>query len=196
MEAEKLKLLQDGNRLRKELNLAVRWRVLTSKGGIARIVAYQDARDYQKALDYVCGPNDWENEPMNLNGKMYMQVRIKIDDNWVSKSDVGTETSIESVKGEASDAFKRACVMWGLFRDLYDYDYIVLNFDTRNSWPLTKENEPLKTPEAISLYCNGISKPMGTLMTLYNQIGKGPVTGSEKLLNAFSILKEYIKENF
>ena len=195
MEASKLKLLQDGNKLRKELNLVVRWRVLTSNGGKARIVAYQDARDYQKALDYVCGPDSWENEPMNLNGKMYMQVRIRIDDNWISKSDVGTETSIESVKGEASDAFKRACVVWGLFRDLYDYDYIVLDFDTRDKCPVTPDGIKLKTPDAISTYCNGISKPMGSLINLYKTIGTNVVNENEQLLNAFGVIKEYIKQN-
>ena len=45
---EQIKKLQDSRSLRKELNIPIRWRVLTTKGGICRITAYQDARDVQK----------------------------------------------------------------------------------------------------------------------------------------------------
>ena len=38
----------------------------------------------------------------------------------VTKSDCGTETDVEAEKGQASDAFKRAGVMFGIGRDLYD----------------------------------------------------------------------------
>mgnify|MGYP003322949169 CR=1 FL=1 len=38
---------------------------------------------------------------------------------WVAKSDVGVESNTEAEKGQASDAFKRACVCWGSGRELY-----------------------------------------------------------------------------
>lgn len=38
---------------------------------------------------------------------------------WASKEDCGTESNTEKEKGEASDSFKRACVNWGLGRELY-----------------------------------------------------------------------------
>ncbi len=38
---------------------------------------------------------------------------------WVWKSDCGTESNYEEKKGESSDSFKRACVNWGIGRELY-----------------------------------------------------------------------------
>jgi hypothetical protein len=40
----------------------------------------------------------------------------------VSKMDCGTESNVEKQKGEASDAFKRAAVQFGIGRDLYNLD--------------------------------------------------------------------------
>lgn len=45
---EQLKKLQNSSLIREELGISIRWRILTAKGGKARIVAYQDARDVQK----------------------------------------------------------------------------------------------------------------------------------------------------
>lgn len=190
---EQLLKLQDSKKLREELNIVVRWRVLTSKGGISRIVAYQDARDVQKVLDHVCGPENWENEPSNINGKLYMAIRIRTESGWVSKSDVGTETAVEAVKGEASDAMKRAAVAWGIFRDIYEYDYIVLKNNGKD--PLTEDGKPLLTPDAITLYCNGISSKMGMLIKLYNSL-KPDVDRPEnsEVLKAFAEIKKYIKK--
>ena len=36
--------------------------------------------------------------------------------------DCGTESNVEKQKGEASDAFKRAAVHFGIGRDLYNLD--------------------------------------------------------------------------
>lgn len=189
---EDLLRLQDSHKLRQELHIALRWRVLTSKGGVARITAYQDARDVQKVLDHVCGPDCWENEPLNINGKLYMSIRIKTEDGWVSRSDVGTESNIEAVKGEASDALKRAAVMWGIFRDIYDIDYIVLKFDGK--YPLTNEGVQLQTPEAINLYCNGVSEPMGHLVSIYKAL-RNRIEERIEIRNLILTLKEFINEN-
>ena len=43
---------------------------------------------------------------------------------WVWKVSNGTESDYESEKGEYSDAFKRACFMWGMGRQLYDFPQI------------------------------------------------------------------------
>lgn len=180
--------LQDSKKLREELGLQIRWRALTNKGGITKLCAYQDSRDVQKVLDHVCGITGWENEPMNLNGKLYMQIRIKTDSGWVSKADVGTETNVEAVKGEASDAFKRAAVMFGIFRDLYDMDYIVLKNNGRE--PVTEDGTPLLTPEAINLYCNNISSAMGLLRRLYQELPK-PIP--DDIIQSLAKLKEYVR---
>lgn len=53
---------------------------------------------------------------------MLCSIGIKIGEEWVWKTDGGTETDIESEKGELSDSFKRAGVKWGIGRFLYDMD--------------------------------------------------------------------------
>lgn len=190
---EDLRKLQNSDLLRKELNLVIRWRILTAKGGVARIVAYQDSRDVQRILDHVCGPENWSNEPRNLDGKIYMTIGINTqDEGWVYKNDVGTETAVEAVKGEASDAFKRAAVMWGIFRDIYDIDYIVLEYNGK--YPVTPDKIELKTPESITLYCNSINEPMGHLRKLYFSM-RHKVDASKDMLSIFEQLKTFINES-
>jgi len=188
-----LRKLQNSDALRSELNLVIRWRILTAKGGKARLVAYQDSRDVQRVLDHVCGPENWSNEPRNLDGKIYMTIGINtLDEGWVYKNDVGTETAVEAVKGEASDAFKRAAVMWGIFRDIYDLDYILLEHNGKN--PVTPDGMELKTPEAITLYCNGISEPMGYLRKLYFSI-RNKIGENQEVISALEQLKKFINES-
>lgn len=43
---------------------------------------------------------------------------------WIAKQDVGTESYTEKEKGQASDSFKRACVNWGIGRELYSAPFI------------------------------------------------------------------------
>ena len=43
---------------------------------------------------------------------------------WIGKEDTGTESNTEADKGLASDSFKRACVNWGIGRELYTAPFI------------------------------------------------------------------------
>lgn len=184
--------LQDSAYIRRELGIDVKWRILTSKGGKARIVAYQDSRDVQNALDGMLGSSNWTNEARNINGKLYMAIGISIQgEGWVYKMDVGVETSIEAVKGEASDALKRAAVMWGLFRDCYQMEYIVLDVNGKD--PVTPDGEILRTPDAIAAYCNSISAPMGYLKRYYNSV-KSVLATNQEAMNALKVLTNFTKE--
>jgi hypothetical protein len=81
---------------------------------------YVDARFCMDRLDDVMGPANWQDKYREVKGGIVAAVGIRIGDEWVWKEDVGTESTIEAVKGNYSDAFKRACVKWGIARDLYD----------------------------------------------------------------------------
>lgn len=93
------------------------------------LLLYKDARCDMRILDAVVGPLNWkrehvirENVIQNMRTMVnYCKVSIFNDTvgEWVSKEDVGTESNTENAKGEASDAFKRACVNWGIGRELY-----------------------------------------------------------------------------
>lgn len=110
--------------LRKEI--PYRWKVQTSKQWGCECVAYIDARQVMDLLDDVMGPGNWQDEYRNVAGNVYCDLSIRIGDEWVSKSDCGTESTFESAKGQASDAFKRAAVKWGIGRFLYRLDSVRL----------------------------------------------------------------------
>ena len=82
-------------------------------------VPYCDARQVADVLDRVCGIDGWQCKYEDIGGNTYCHIGINIGGEWVWKSDCGKESSIEKEKGEASDAFKRAGVKWGIGRFLY-----------------------------------------------------------------------------
>lgn len=84
-------------------------------------VAYVDSRDVMALLDEVCGPDGWQSDYKQVKNSMYGGIAIRSESGeWVWKWDCGDETDIEGKKGEASDAFKRAAVKWGVGRFLYE----------------------------------------------------------------------------
>jgi hypothetical protein len=83
-------------------------------------LSYIDARFAMERLDASVGPENWQDVYRDVDGGVEAGVGIKVDDTWVWKYDVGIRSKIEPVKGGYSDAFKRACVKWGIGRDLYD----------------------------------------------------------------------------
>ncbi len=97
-----------------------------NKGGYATILAYKDARYDMNVLDEVVGPENWCKSYEVKDGRLYCTVSIYNAETkqWVSKQDVGTESNTEAEKGQASDAFKRACFNWGIGRELYDFPLI------------------------------------------------------------------------
>ena len=97
-----------------------------NKGGYATILAYKDARVDMNRLDAVYGVEGWQKKYEVINNHLFCSVGIYSEklNQWVWKQDVGTESNTEKEKGEASDAFKRACFNLGIGRELYDYPLI------------------------------------------------------------------------
>ena len=86
-------------------------------------LAYIDARDVMDRLDAVCGPEGWQDEYLDVgNGATCCRIGVKVDGEWVWKSDGAGRTDYEGDKGQFSDAFKRAAVKHGIGRYLYGYD--------------------------------------------------------------------------
>lgn len=104
---------------------AVSWRAqsLTQAGDKALALAYIDARDVMRRLDEACGPEGWEDSYVETpKGRLICTIRLRVGDDWVSKSDGAGNTDVEGDKGAISDAFKRCAVKWGIGRYLYDID--------------------------------------------------------------------------
>jgi hypothetical protein len=97
-----------------------------NKGGYATILAYKDARVDMKRLDDVYGVEGWQKKYDLIDNHLFCSVGIWSDKSsqWIWKQDVGTESNTEKEKGEASDAFKRACFNLGIGRELYEYPLI------------------------------------------------------------------------
>ena len=139
MKQEKINLKD----LQKEL--PYKWRVQSARYGKASCVAYIDARDAQDLLDDVVGPGNWATEYYQANGLLMCKVGILVDGHWVWKSDTGSESNVEKDKGHASDAFKRACVSWGIGRFLYrlDIQQIPTKEYKGKEYPYAKEKDKI-----------------------------------------------------
>jgi hypothetical protein len=84
-------------------------------------LAYLDARDVMDRLDAVCDPGGWQSEHYAAGGgRLACKIGIKVDDEWIWKSDGAGESQFEAEKGAFSGALKRAAVCWGIGRYLYD----------------------------------------------------------------------------
>lgn len=107
------------NELKKPFpEVAIHWRVGATTGdkskGIA--LAYIDARDVMERLDFVCGLGNWQ---CRYPFAGCCEIGVKIDGEWIWKSNGAGVTDYEAEKGQFSDAFKRAAVMWGVGQYLY-----------------------------------------------------------------------------
>ncbi|HEY4755673.1 MAG TPA: Rad52/Rad22 family DNA repair protein, partial [Ignavibacteriaceae bacterium] len=97
-----------------ELKKEISYKLRQGPGG--KQYAYIDARQVADLLDEVVGPSNWKDEFQLIGENLFCGLSIKIDNEWVTKWDVGTESNIEEEKGQASDAFKRSAVKWGVGR--------------------------------------------------------------------------------
>lgn len=90
------------------------------------LLLYQDARAAMNRLDERFGEYGWQREHKDVHGVAYCGVSLWDDDKkcWVTKWDAGERSKTSGEKGEASDSFKRACVNWGIGRELYTAPFI------------------------------------------------------------------------
>ena len=95
-------------------------RVKTKPGRGGGTFSYVTARTVMNRLDQAVGPENWRDDFRELSGGNVMcTIFVRVDGEWIGKSDIGTESDVEEDKGAFSDAFKRAGVKWGIARELY-----------------------------------------------------------------------------
>jgi hypothetical protein len=101
----------------------VSWRVGATSGDKSKglALAYIDARDVMQRLDEVVGA-EWQCTYPHAGTKTVCSIGIKVGEEWIWKSNGAGDSDVEAEKGALSDAFKRAAVMWGIGRYLYDVD--------------------------------------------------------------------------
>lgn len=96
--------------------------------------AYIDARDVMRVLDEHCV---WQVQYQEINGFIFAGIGITIDGVQYWRWDCGQRVEDnpndqmydQAGKSASSDAFKRAAVMWGIGRFLYDLDMVTLSCD-------------------------------------------------------------------
>lgn len=136
----------------KELNVNLskevphRWRVqsFSKNKPSATVVAYIDSRDASDLLnEYAI--YGWSDEYYEVGKNTYCKVGIVMPDGTMQwRSDCGVESNQDAEKGQASDAFKRACVKWGIGRFLYKLgiEYVNAN-ETKgpSNWPFPVDEQ-------------------------------------------------------
>jgi|TARA_R100000750_G_scaffold14367_1_gene9433 hypothetical protein len=114
----------------------VKWRKGYKNG---KDLVYIDARDVMDRLDTVFGVDGWQTKYEYLGGRMICNLSVQFNDTWITKSDGADDSSIEGAKGGISDALKRAAVLLGIGRYLYN----------PNSFNANREPASWATPEGF-----------------------------------------------
>jgi len=129
------------------------------KGPGGKMLSYVDARQVQNRLDEVVGTENWQTHFSEVCGNYCCTLSLKIDGEWIAKSDGAGETSIEGDKGGFSDAFKRAAVSFGIARYLYsDSKMTPEQFDKRRGVMADVQSEDKATipTEADKMVANDL----------------------------------------
>ena len=90
------------------------------------MLLYKNSRVDMDMLDETVGAENWERLHSRDNANCTVSIYDTEKKMWVSKEDTGTESNTEKEKGLASDSFKRACVNWGIGRELYTAPKIIV----------------------------------------------------------------------
>ena len=124
-------------------------------GGVAglRLLLFKEAKTDMNVLDETFGAMMWKREHVLVGNYLTCIVSVKDPETgaWVSKQDVGSsDNRTETEKSAFSDSFKRACVSWGIGRELYsappiwikpeDFDVVTRNnkFDCNDKFKVSK----------------------------------------------------------
>lgn len=138
----------------------ISWRVGSTNKDKSRgmALAYIDARDVMRRLDDACGAGGWQCEYVNMsNGTICCRIGVQSPTGeWVWKAnggsatgDVDNEKEREMAeKGGYSDAFKRAAVLWGVGRYLYDIETPWVELEAKGSSYVMKQGERAKLDKA------------------------------------------------
>lgn len=154
------------------------------------LLLYKNARVDMRQLDEVVGAMNWKRSHDVINGNLFCTVSIYNENTkeWVSKQDVGVESYTEKEKGQASDAFKRACFNWGIGRELYTAPFIWVNLKSDETFRSNSGSVQLKCKfhvNEIAYTDNKISK-----LVIVDEGGKVRYTYTQKATLTDEIRKE------
>lgn len=161
-------------------------RVQSNKDNGCILLLYKNARCDMNILDETVGQMNWQRDHKELKGAMYAGVGIYDTEKgvWVWKWDCGSESNTDAQKGEASDSFKRACVNWGIGRELYTAPFIWINRSDYEVIPKTDKCKDAFRVGDIGYDDAGIIN----YLTIFNKrTGKKVYSLTEKVTNTKTI---------
>lgn len=141
-----------------EIDIRVGRVIKTDSFSGATLLLYKDARCDMSILDETVGCMNWQREHGLNNQNCRVGIYDEDKQQWVWKEDTGTESNTEKEKGLASDSFKRACVNWGIGRELYTAKNILVRCE------LDKEGK--KPKNGIDWYVKEIGYDKGIITRL------------------------------
>ena len=139
------------------------------------LLLYKNARVDMKIMDELFTPMGWKRTHKLIGDRLYCCVEVYNPETkeWICKEDVGVESNTEAEKGQASDSFKRACVNWGIGRELYTAPRITVEL---NENEYTKDqNSRIKVWAYFSVKSIGYDSKTRTITSLEIQDKYGNV---------------------
>ena len=139
------------------------------------LLLYKNARVDMKIMDELFTPMGWKRTHKLIGDRLYCCVEVYNPETkeWICKEDVGVESNTEAEKGQASDSFKRACVNWGIGRELYTAPKITIEL---NENEYTKDqNSRIKVWAYFSVKSIGYDSKTRTITSLEIQDKYGNV---------------------
>ncbi|TKI14476.1 hypothetical protein FC696_07910 [Bacillus wiedmannii] len=102
----------------------------------AYVAPFVDARAIQDRFDEVFGIDKWQVSYEKWGEKATKcTISVFLNERWISKEDGSEESDYSSVKGGFSNSLKRAAVLWGVGRYLYNIKPSKVELSTRSNGP-------------------------------------------------------------
>tara|TARA_R110002020_G_scaffold22654_3_gene76309 strand:- start:128 stop:676 length:549 start_codon:yes stop_codon:yes gene_type:complete len=103
----------------------------------AFVLAYVDVRTVQDRLNSVLGLDGWQCKHEVFGHKTICHLGVKINGDWIWRSDGAGDTKYEADKGALSDSLKRASVLFGIGRHLYDLPSVFVKCDDKGKFNMS-----------------------------------------------------------
>lgn len=157
---------------------------LCKENGVS-LLLYKNARVDMDILDETVGEMNWQRSHSRENANCVVSIWDSEKEQWIKKEDTGTESNTEAEKGLASDSFKRACVNWGIGRELYTAPFIWVDashcniqlnnkgkYECKDTFKIGKILIEKKKITALHIYNETLSKKEGKMITVFTKLPK------------------------
>jgi len=124
-------------------------------------VFYINSRAIQNRLDETVGAFNWRNQfTLWHDNSQICGISILNEERgeWITKYDGAENSDIESIKGGLTDALKRAAVLWGIGRYLYQIDGVWVEIEQKGKSSVIKKNQLSKLQSAYETAVGKIFK--------------------------------------